>query len=161
MFCESKITGVEFDQFWYESVLDGVCYFFRWLGKRRATVLVIFDESAPSYMECRSLGDTLIPRDEAELILVEVMGLFQMHGYWPDCATPDVAEYPLYDNPSTPWIQGPDCFGDDDSLDTLLGEIFAVNDLKVSDECPIQPSHGICIYASKIASRISKGISRR
>jgi hypothetical protein len=28
MFCETAITGVEFDLFWYDSVEEGVAYFF-------------------------------------------------------------------------------------------------------------------------------------
>jgi hypothetical protein len=36
MYIETEATKVEFDLFWYDCVLDGVAYFFRWLGEPRA-----------------------------------------------------------------------------------------------------------------------------
>jgi hypothetical protein len=47
MYDETTTTKVEFDQSWYDSVVDGVAYFFRRLGEPRATVLIVWDEGAP------------------------------------------------------------------------------------------------------------------
>ena len=37
MYAETRVTGVEFEQFWFDSVQDGVAYFFSWLGDPRAS----------------------------------------------------------------------------------------------------------------------------
>ncbi len=100
MVCESRITGVEFDDFWYESIKDGVCYFFRWLGKPRSTVLVIFDEESPDHIECRTLGDRLVPQMEAEPILAEVVRRFQAAGFWSITPVIDEKVYPVEDDSS-------------------------------------------------------------
>ena len=43
MLRETEITKVEFDVFWFDSVKDGVAYFFRWLGEPRSTILVVWN----------------------------------------------------------------------------------------------------------------------
>jgi hypothetical protein len=43
---ETEVTKVEFDLFWYDSVLDGVAYFFRWLD-----VLDFFQSDGPGWQE--------------------------------------------------------------------------------------------------------------
>ena len=97
MVCESRITGIEFDQFWYESVKDGVAYFFRWLGAPRSTVLVITYDDLLYHLECRTLGDQLVPRLEAEPIIAEVMKQFQDAGFWRSSPVIDEKVYPVED----------------------------------------------------------------
>ena len=82
MFHETQVTGVEFDQFWYDSVEDGRAYFFRWLGESRSTVLAVWDDERPTYIECRRRGDLLASADEAERIIAEVTLLFRNAGFW-------------------------------------------------------------------------------
>jgi len=84
MFRETQITSVEFDAFWYESVEGGVAYFFKWLSVPRATVLVVWDKFKPTHVECRSVGDVLIPEADAAPILAEVVDLFRGAGFWQD-----------------------------------------------------------------------------
>ncbi|HJW27104.1 MAG TPA: hypothetical protein VJ576_19595 [Rhodocyclaceae bacterium] len=86
MVCETAVTGVEFDEYWYEGVESGVVYFFRWLDGPRATVLVVCDGQHPVHIECRSLGAALVPEREAEPILAEVTHLFREAGAWRDAA---------------------------------------------------------------------------
>ena len=76
IYLETRITGVEFDAFWYEAAVDGICYFFSWLGKPRGTVLVIFDRGRATHVECRKAVD--VPMTEAEIapILAELAGVF-------------------------------------------------------------------------------------
>ena len=76
MFRETKLTGVDFDEFWYDSVEDGVAYFFRWMGQPRATVLVVWSKKKPTHIECRKSGDLLASADETERIIAEVTQLF-------------------------------------------------------------------------------------
>lgn len=94
MICESRITGTEFDQFWYESVKDGVANFFRWLGVPRATVLVVHDNDTLSHIECRTLGDLLVPQEDAEPIIAEVIKQFQTAGFWRNLPAIDNQIYP-------------------------------------------------------------------
>lgn len=82
MFHEAKLTGIEFDSFWYESVGEGAAYFFRWLGKPRSTVLVVWEDDGPTHIECRTFGDQLASTAESEPIVAEVMSLFYEAGYW-------------------------------------------------------------------------------
>lgn len=76
--------GVEFDLFWYESVTEGVAYFFRWLSDPRCTVLVIWDDTGPTHVECRKCGDVLASDDEFAPILAEVFAAFRAVGQWPE-----------------------------------------------------------------------------
>jgi hypothetical protein len=80
MFVETRVTGVEFDVFWYESVEAGFAYFFRWLGVPRATVLVVWNEQGPLHIECRTFGDQLVSAGDADPILAEVTMLFRAAG---------------------------------------------------------------------------------
>jgi len=82
MFHEAKFTGVKIDEFWYDSVEDGVAYFFSWLGEPRSTVLVIWDDERPTHIECRKVGDLLASADESERIIAEVTLLFCNAGFW-------------------------------------------------------------------------------
>lgn len=79
---ETRVTKVEFDLFWYESVTEGVAYFFRWLGQPRSTVLVVWNNQGPTHIECRTMGDVLVsPQDSAEIV-AEVTSAFRAAGYW-------------------------------------------------------------------------------
>ena len=82
MILETKCTGVIFDEFWYDSVEDGVAYFFRWLGAFRSTVLVVWDDERPTHIECRKSGDLLASTEESERIIAEVIQLFRNAGSW-------------------------------------------------------------------------------
>jgi hypothetical protein len=84
MHSETEATKVEFDLFWYHSVLDGVAYFFRWLGEPRATVLVVCDDAAPTHIECRKRADAPLAEEESATIIAEVTHAFRAAGYWPD-----------------------------------------------------------------------------
>ena len=84
MYRETQITRVEFDLFWYDSVNDGVAYFFRWLGEPRCTVLVVWNDLGPTHIECRKIGDELTSELEATLIVAEVKRLFES-----SCRTPN------------------------------------------------------------------------
>jgi hypothetical protein len=81
---ETQMTKVEFDLFWYDSVLDGVAYFFRWLGEPRATVLVVWNDAMSMHIECRKSPDVLLSEEESNAIIVEVTHAFRAAGYWPD-----------------------------------------------------------------------------
>jgi hypothetical protein len=74
---EQKVTGVEFELFWYQCVADGVAYFFRWLGEPRSTVLVVWNSAGPTHIECRTAGDCLVSTDQAKPISTGVIRLFQ------------------------------------------------------------------------------------
>ncbi|MDZ4157720.1 MAG: hypothetical protein U1E09_14290 [Methylococcales bacterium] len=87
MFQETQITGVEFEEFWYESVEEGVAYFFSWLGNPRCTVLVVWDEKEPTCIECRKVGDQLVTEIEGAPIHAEVTQLFRSAGFWQSQAT--------------------------------------------------------------------------
>ncbi|MBP5996713.1 MAG: hypothetical protein KAX99_00820 [Azonexus sp.] len=54
MYAETQVTGVDFEQFWFDSVEDEVAYFFRWAGEPRSTVLVVWTDDGPTHIECRS-----------------------------------------------------------------------------------------------------------
>ena len=82
MYRETRITLVDFDLFWYDRVNEGVAYFFRWLGEPRCTVLVVWNDTGPTHIECRKVGDKLASESEAALIVAEVTGLFGNKGSW-------------------------------------------------------------------------------
>jgi hypothetical protein len=82
MFIEMRITGVDFDAFWDESIEEGVAYFFRWIGHPRATVLVVWDDEQPTHIECRTYGDIELSDELAQPIIQDVIGLFHKAGYW-------------------------------------------------------------------------------
>ena len=94
MVCESRITGAELDSFWHERVVDGVCYLYRWLGKPRATVWVIYDDDALRFIECRTLRGRLVPRAEAEPIICEVVKRYRAAGFWRLPPVVDETKYP-------------------------------------------------------------------
>lgn len=79
---EAKATEVEFDLFWYDSVTDGVAYFFRWLGEPRSTVLVVWNDNGPTHIECRAVGDVIVSPHDSAVIAVEVSAAFRAAGYW-------------------------------------------------------------------------------
>ncbi len=82
MFREATITGVEFDLFWYDSVEEGVAYFFSWLGEPRSTVLVVWADDAPTHIECRKWKDILGAPMECVPIITEVTQMFRSAGFW-------------------------------------------------------------------------------
>ena len=82
IYLETQTTGVEFDEFWYESVEEGVAYFFVWLGPPRSTVLVVWDDNDPTHIECRTFGDVLVSEADTTPILAEVVHLFRSAGFW-------------------------------------------------------------------------------
>ena len=81
MFREETITGVEFDAFWYESIEQGVAYFFRWLGEPRSTVLVVWDDEGLTHVECRKIGDLVLSTTESMPIIVELGRAFRNAGF--------------------------------------------------------------------------------
>ena len=81
---EATDMGVEFDLFWYESVTEGVAYFFRWLSDPRCIVLVVWDNAGPTHVECRKRGGILASDDESAPILAEVISAFRAVGQWPE-----------------------------------------------------------------------------
>lgn len=81
MFLETKVTDVEFDNFWFESVAEEVAYFFSWLDQPRATILAIWGNKELAYIECRTLGDVLVEGEALEPILTMVIQAFQQAGY--------------------------------------------------------------------------------
>lgn len=84
MHSETQVTNVEFDLFWFDCVLDGVAYFFRFLDEPRATVLVVWDDAAPTHIECRKTGDVLASEEQSTAIIAEVTHAFRAAGYWHD-----------------------------------------------------------------------------
>lgn len=84
MYWETQMTRVEFDLFWYDSVNDGVAYFFRWLGEPRCTVLVVWNDAGPTHIECRKVGDELASELEAALIVAEIKRLFDSNRCTPN-----------------------------------------------------------------------------
>ena len=82
MHSETQTTKVEFDLFWYDSVADGVAYFFRWLGEPRSTVLVVWNDEGPTHIESRKMGDVLLSGEDSANITAEVTSAFRTAGYW-------------------------------------------------------------------------------
>ena len=87
VFREAKVTGIIVDDFWHDSVEDGVAYFFRWLGEPRATVLAIWNDVMPTHIECRKNGDLPLTLEESERIVAEVTLLFRNAGFWQNHVT--------------------------------------------------------------------------
>ena len=83
MYAETRVTGVEFEQFWFESVQEGAAYFFSWLGDPRTTVLIVWTDDGPTHIECRTLGDQEVAGDESRSIVAAVTLQFRNAGYWP------------------------------------------------------------------------------
>lgn len=79
---EATDMTVEFDLFWYESVTEGVAYFFRWVSEPRCTVLVVWDDTGPTHVECRKRGDVLASASESAPILAAVVSAFRAAGHW-------------------------------------------------------------------------------
>ncbi len=79
---ETRETNVEFDLFWYDSVTDGLAYFFRWLGAPRSTVLVVWNDQGPTHIECRTIGDVLVSDHETANITAEITSAFRAAGHW-------------------------------------------------------------------------------
>jgi hypothetical protein len=82
MFRETATLGVEFDLFWYDSVEEGVAYFFSWLGEPRSTVLVVWSDEGPTHIECRKVNDLLATPSECLPIIAEVTQMFRRAGFW-------------------------------------------------------------------------------
>lgn len=78
---ECRAMGVAFDAFWYEAVAEGVCYFYRWLGHPRASVLVVFDEKLVKHIECRRKDGAELSADESAPIVAHVAQAFAKAGY--------------------------------------------------------------------------------
>lgn len=87
MYAETRLTGVEFEQFWFDSVEEGVAYFFRWLGEPRSTVLIVWTEDGPTHIECRTFGDQEVSSDEFRAIVASVILQFRKAGFWPYLVT--------------------------------------------------------------------------
>lgn len=81
---EAEVTGIIFDELWYDSIEDGVAYFFRWLGEPRSIVLVVWNDDRPTHIECWKCGDLPISADESERIIAEVVLLYRKAGFWPN-----------------------------------------------------------------------------
>ena len=84
IFHEAKITGITFDEFWYDSVEEGVAYFFRWLGEPRSTILVIWQDEGPTHIEGYKRKYIPLSEDELEPIVAEVTMLFRNAGLRPN-----------------------------------------------------------------------------
>lgn len=87
MYAETQVTGVEFEQFWFDSVEEGVAYFFSWLGDPRATALIVWTDDGPTHIECRTFGDQEVSSDESRAIVATVIVQFRKAGYWPYLVT--------------------------------------------------------------------------
>ena len=84
---ETRVTGIEFEQYWFDSVEDQVAYFFKWLGEPRSTVLVIWTVDGPTHIECRTFGDRELDRQESNAVIAAVIMHFRNAGYWPNLVT--------------------------------------------------------------------------
>jgi hypothetical protein len=87
MYAETQVTGVDFEQFWFESVMDGVAYFFRWEGDLRSTVLVVWTDEGPTHIEARTFGDEPVVGTELDAVTAHLVLLFRKAGYWSHLAT--------------------------------------------------------------------------
>jgi hypothetical protein len=83
---EIEITKVEFDAFWFESVKDGVAYFFRWMGEPRSTILVVWNDDGPTHIECRKVGDLIASEAESRPMIAEITQMFRDAGFGRDKA---------------------------------------------------------------------------
>jgi hypothetical protein len=84
MLRETEITKVEFDAFWFDSVKDGVAYFFRWLGEPRSTILVVWNNDGPTHIECRKVGDLIASEAESMPMIAEITHMFRSAGFGRD-----------------------------------------------------------------------------
>jgi hypothetical protein len=80
MLRETEITKVEFDVFWFDSVKDGVAYFFRWLGEPRSTILVVWNNDGPTHIEYRKVGDLIGSEAESMPMIAEITHMFRSAG---------------------------------------------------------------------------------
>ena len=78
---ETQATGVVFDAFWLDSVLDGVANFFEWRGPVRATVLAIWEPGWLRFVESRTMGDHRLDDVNSAAIECEVGHLFAECGF--------------------------------------------------------------------------------
>ena len=78
---EEKVTGVEFPVCWLESIADDIASVFAWLGKPRATVMVIRSGRELTFIECRKHADKVLTPDEAAPIMKELFEAFRVAGY--------------------------------------------------------------------------------
>ncbi len=78
---ERLVTGVEFDEFWYDQVQSRVAYFFRWMGSPRQTVLAIWDGNALTHVECRMQGDEVGSALQIEQAVLATKRAFRLAGY--------------------------------------------------------------------------------
>ena len=78
---ETEVTGVEIDQFWCESIDDGVAYFFKWLGEPRATVLAVAGEQSLTFVECRQSWDKPVGQLAATEVVSTVVKAFGRAGF--------------------------------------------------------------------------------
>jgi hypothetical protein len=88
MFEETRITAVTFDLFWFESVMDRVAYFFRWLGEPRSTIFVVWNYRELTHIECRKLGDVHASETESMPMVAEMKFAFRIRTN-PDNSTID------------------------------------------------------------------------
>ena len=84
MYAETQVTGVEFEQFWFDSVEEGMAYFFSWLGDPRATVLIVWTDEGPTHIESRTFGDTVVIGTGANAVVATAILQFRNEGYWPN-----------------------------------------------------------------------------
>jgi hypothetical protein len=69
IFDESTASGVAFDELREQSVADSAARLFRWFGSPRATVLVVWDDTGPTPVECRKTVDPpLTPSEQAPVV---------------------------------------------------------------------------------------------
>lgn len=73
---EANCTGIEFDDFWLDSVHEHVAYLFSWRGPARATVLAVWEDDELKHVECRTIGDRLCSPDDSAVIEAEIKRLF-------------------------------------------------------------------------------------
>jgi hypothetical protein len=87
MYADTQVTGVVFEQFWYDSVQEGVAYFFRWQGEPRATVLIVWTDEGLTHIESRTFDDQEITGDDSKAVIASIIVQFREAGYWPDMVT--------------------------------------------------------------------------
>ena len=73
---ELSVTGVEFDDFWFESARRGIACFFGWTGAVRATGLIVIDNKRILHLEARGVGDWRLASPEVDPIALEVWRMF-------------------------------------------------------------------------------------
>lgn len=78
---DSLATGIPFDSFWIESILEGVAYFYAWHGHPLATVLVVFADESINWIEVRGEGDTELSQEQSKPIISYVLARFRQAGF--------------------------------------------------------------------------------